>query len=145
MPGVGESDLVVMPAGCIDQDPGIRPTEQLHTESKAPWFQPARPGMAPVSVGNDGPLAGSCLCGTVAYEIRVPLDAVRSCHCSRCRKARAAAHTVNGFAPMSGVVFARGEQDLTTYKLPSARFFSQTFCRHCGSGMPRIDPSVAWQ
>ena len=35
--------------------------------------------------------------------------------------------------------FQRGAELLMTYKLPIARFFTQAFCRTCGSPMPRID------
>ena len=34
----------------------------------------------------------------------------------------------------------RGEELLRSYKLPSARFFTQAFCSRCGSAMPRLDP-----
>ena len=64
---------------------------------------------------------------------------VHNCHCSRCRKARAAAYATNGFTAIDGVEFVRGENKLKTYKLPSARFFTQRFCTRCGSGMPRLD------
>ena len=65
---------------------------------------------------------------------------VHNCHCSRCRKARAAAHTTNGFTAMDDVRYTRGEDTLRTYRLPEARYFSQVFCPTCGSGMPRRDP-----
>jgi len=38
-----------------------------------------------------------------------------------------------------GVRFTRGEELLATYRVPEARFFGQTFCRTCGSPMPRVD------
>ena len=38
-------------------------------------------------------MRGSCLCDTVAYEVTSPIKAVHNCHCSRCRRARAAART----------------------------------------------------
>ena len=65
---------------------------------------------------------------------------VHNCHCSRCRKARAAAHTTNGFTSAEGVRYVRGEETLVSFRPPGARFFSQVFCPTCGSGMPRIDP-----
>ena len=36
-------------------------------------------------------LKGSCLCGSVRYEIDGPLDGAMNCHCSMCRKAHGAA------------------------------------------------------
>lgn len=148
-------DRIGMPAGCLNEDPGVRPIAHIFAASKAPWHiigdnlqqfdaypRPddgplvERPGVGP---GKSGILRGSCLCGDIAYEVSTPMNAVHNCHCSRCRKARAAAHTTNGFTAMDGVVFVRGEEMLRTYKLPSARFFTQVFCTRCGSGMPRLD------
>ena len=85
-------------------------------------------------------LRGSCLCGGAAYEVTGPIRVVHNCHCSRCRKARAAAHTTNGFTAMEDVRYTRGGDALRTYRLPEARHFSQVFCPTCGSGMPRRDP-----
>ena len=148
-------ERVAMPAGCLNEDPGVRPTAHIFAPSQAPWHtigddlprfdgypEPhasppvARPGPAQ---GKDGVLRGSCLCGDVAYEVRTPIKLVRNCHCSRCRKARAAAHATNGFTAMDGLVFVRGEDKLREYKVPSAQFFAQAFCTRCGSGMPRKD------
>ncbi len=148
-------DRMVIPAGCLDGDPGVRPSSHIFAASKAPWYVIG--GDLPQSDGyinpDDGPnvdrpgpgqrregvLRGSCLCGDVAYEVRAPLTVVHNCHCSRCRKARAAAHATNGFTDADGVVFVRGEDRLKSFKLPSARIFAQVFCGRCGSPMPRVD------
>ena len=90
--------------------------------------------------GSPGCVHGSCLCATVAFKVKPDWMAVHNCHCSRCRKARAAAHTTNGFTAMENLVFLRGEDNIESFKLPEARFFRQNFCRTCGSGMPRKDP-----
>jgi hypothetical protein len=89
--------------------------------------------------GKPGILNGSCLCGGVAYEVGTPMRVVHNCHCTRCRKARAAAHTTNGFTPPDGLRFLRGKDLLQRYKVPDAKVFSHTFCCVCGSGMPRPD------
>src|SRR5262249_58775551 len=62
-----------------------------------------------------------------------------TCHCSRCRKARAAAHASNLFTAANDLRFTRGDHLLATYKVPTARYFTQVFCRTCGSPMPRVD------
>ncbi|MEM7170178.1 MAG: GFA family protein [Pseudomonadota bacterium] len=151
----GQGD-VFLPAGCLLEDPGVRAHTHIFADSHAPWH-PIEDDL-PQHIGyehpEDGPtidrpkpgqscngvLNGSCLCGEIAYEVRSPIMAVHNCHCSRCRRARAAAHTTNGFTEINGVVFTRGEDKLVTYKLPEARFFTQVFCPRCGSGMPRKDP-----
>ena len=146
---------VDLPAGCFDDDPVTRPSRHIFVASKAPWHpieddlprhdewtpdfdgpivaEPARAGLKP------GVLRGSCLCKAVEYEVVEAFKGVHNCHCSRCRKARAAAHATNGFTSIGGVRIVRGETGIATFKPPGARFFTHAFCRICGSGMPRLD------
>jgi len=85
------------------------------------------------------PIHGSCQCGAVAFEATGDVIICRNCHCMRCRKARSAAHASNLAVPIDGFCFTRGEDRLGSYKVPDARFFTQVFCRRCGSPMPRVD------
>ena len=146
---------VGVPAGPLDDDPGMRVSSHIYAKWKAPWHpitdslprhdmsagetapRVDRPDTPPSA---DGVLRGSCLCGSAAYKVTGPIKVVHNCHCSRCRKARAAAHTTNGFTAMGDVRYTRGEDTLRTYRPPEARYFSQVFCPTCGSGMPRRDP-----
>src|SRR5215472_18193898 len=68
---------------------------------------------------------GSCLCGAVAYEARLPLAKFVNCHCSRCRKATGSAHSANA------------------YVLPDAfaRSFATAFCSRCGAPVPHATRS----
>jgi hypothetical protein len=34
-----ERDIVVVPAGSLDTDPGVRPTAHIYVGSKANWFE----------------------------------------------------------------------------------------------------------
>lgn len=146
-------DRVAIPAGCLDDDPGVRPSMHIFAASKAPWLEiaddlpqhavypaggPAEIPQASRAGSAPGKLRGSCQCGGVVYEAEEPFVAIHNCHCSRCRKARAAAHTTNGFVPADRFRFVRGEDLLESYKVPEAASFAQAFCRVCGSGMPRI-------
>ena len=36
---VAERGLAVVPAGALDQDPGIRPQAHIYVGSMAPWFE----------------------------------------------------------------------------------------------------------
>jgi hypothetical protein len=147
--------LVAMPAGPLDDDPGARPLAHIFVASRAPWFEirdalprfdayppgvdaavlPDRPPRDPAG----GVPRGSCLCGGVGFVVEGPPKWVWCCHCSRCRKARAAAHATNLVTTADGVRFTRGDPLLVSFRVPGARFFMQTFCRVCGSPMPRID------
>jgi hypothetical protein len=155
VPSTANGDEVYVPAGVLDGDPGLRPTLHIFVASRAPWYEipdelpryDAYPEGSALKVitrearhsGSAGVLAGSCLCGGVAFEVTEPFRVVHNCHCSRCRKARAAAHTTNGFTSEKGLRFLRGEDLVVSYKVPEARFFRQSFCRVCGAGLPRAD------
>lgn len=83
---------------------------------------------------------GSCLCGGVAFEAGDQIE-LRNCHCSRCRKARGAAYAANLFVPAGSFRWLRGEDLVVTYRLPNALRFGNSFCRICGSSMPRAVPT----
>src|SRR5262249_53692813 len=87
-----------------------------------------------------GAACGSCLCGGVAYEIAGMVDGpIVNCHCSRCRRARAAAHASNVFVALDRFRWLRGEDLLAAYKVPEAERFTQTFCRTCGGKVPGVN------
>ncbi|MFQ5515204.1 MAG: GFA family protein [Myxococcota bacterium] len=150
-------DRVAIPLGCLEGDPGVRALAHIFVGSKAPWYEIADtlprfeaypPGWAvpsvpkrPRSAARVGAVGGSCLCGAVAYEINGGLAWLRSCHCSRCRRARSAAHATNGFASPERFRWLRGESHLAQYDLPDAERFANVFCRICGSCLPRVDAS----
>lgn len=144
---------VFMPVGALDGDLGARPLAHMFVASKAPWheitdelprFEETPPGYDPPEIpprpdvpAEPGELRGSCLCGGVAYAAR-GIDRLVNCHCSRCRKARSAAHATNGFVPTDRFRWIRGSELLEAYKVPEAQRFTHTFCGVCGSSMPRV-------
>lgn len=145
-----------VPAGLFTEDPGVRPVVHIFRASRAPWHaiaddlpgfdewppRRARPVVdrpAPAARSEPGALRGSCLCGGIAYEVTAPFTRMYNCHCSRCRRVRAAAHAANGQAPVDGVRLVRGEGLVVTWRLPGAKRFAHAFCRMCGSGVPRRD------
>ena len=156
VPGDPYDGRIFLPAGPMDDDPGIRPEAHIFAASKAPWvelrdglpaFDAFPPGVAAplqpdlARPGAAGGVRGSCLCGAVAYELSGEGLMARHCHCSRCRKARGAAHASNLFAPLDGLRFTRGEDRLASYKVPEAERFTQVFCRTCGSPLPCPQPA----
>lgn len=82
-------------------------------------------------------LSGSCLCGTVRYTATGEVTRFYHCHCSRCRKATGTGHASNLFLKGS-LAFDQGEDQILSYKLPEAERFANSFCRNCGSRMPRF-------
>ena len=132
---------------------GRRPDCDIFTAHTAPWFTltgtlprhddyppdtgyPALPDK-PLPPQPDGIIRGGCLCGAVHFHVTEPFKMARYCHCSRCRRARSAAHASNGFTSIDGVTFTRGEDQVKAYDLPDAKVFGQAFCQTCSSPMPR--------
>jgi hypothetical protein len=155
VPGPPMGERVFVPAGLLEGDPGVRAEMHLFVGSKAAWheiadalprFDTYPPGWGdavPFSRRSEpapGRVRGSCLCGGVAYEIDGRTDGpIVACHCSRCRKARAAAHGSNFFVDVARFRWLRGEDLLGSYKVPEAERYTQVFCRRCGSKLPRVD------
>lgn len=81
-------------------------------------------------------LSGSCLCGSVRFDLTPPFAAFRYCHCSRCQKASGSAHAANAFVPKAQFAWRAGEALIKRYDLPSAQRFSVWFCSECGSRVP---------
>lgn len=147
-----EHELAIMPAGPLEGDIGLRPQMHMFVASKAPWYEitdglpqhaefPPEFGMGgvaqPARATRAGVISGGCLCGDVAFEITGAPQRMYNCHCLRCRRARGAAHATNAFYPFDGFRWIRGEERLTSYALPGARFFGTSFCSRCGSMQPR--------
>lgn len=84
----------------------------------------------------EAPLAGSCLCGGVKFEVTAPFTAFRYCHCSRCQKASGSAHAANIFVPKAQFAWRAGEALIKKFDLPTAQRFAVWFCTQCGSRVP---------
>ena len=148
-----EHGVVISPAGNLEGDLGITPGVHMFVGSKASWYEitdslprhaeypPEGGGAAIHRPAPELPAphctSGSCACGQVAYEYEdLPLRML-NCHCSRCRRARSAAHTTNIFVPLDKFRFRRGEALVQDFHLPGARYFGVAFCASCGSDVPR--------
>ncbi len=144
-----------LPVGCTAQPSGLGGGRHIFSGSRASWhsmggptqqydaYPPGMEGRPPVAQNDPAPgdppedvLRGSCLCGTVRFEVLEPFSVVHNCHCSRCRRARSAAHATNGFVSFDALRFTAGADNVTTYMLPGTGF-GQAFCDTCGSGLPR--------
>jgi len=89
-------------------------------------------------------VTGSCLCGSVQYEIKGDSTAFYHCHCTRCRKATGTGHASNiRVSPETGIHWLKGEELLKRYKVPEAERYFTNFCSNCGSPMPRVVPEIS--
>ena len=76
-------------------------------------------------------MRGSCLCGSVTYEIAGALKFIGNCHCSMCRKSHGAAFATWGIVDPGQFRWTSGPEHVHGYdSSPGAR---RCFCRKCGS------------
>ncbi len=81
-------------------------------------------------------MKGSCLCGSVIYEITPPFKLFQYCHCSRCRKFSGSAQASNLFVPSSQFEWLQGQEFLGRFEPPGTKYYASTFCKNCGSSLP---------
>lgn len=148
-----------MPAGLLDGDCGPA-TAHMFTDSRLPWLDvndglPAYPAAPPgspeppagaadreVSETTAGSLSGGCLCGRVRYAIQGEPLVMVNCHCSRCRRARGAAHATNLFVRPEQLTWLAGEEAIRVFDLPGAERFGVNFCPTCGGPVPRASAKI---
>ena len=83
---------------------------------------------------------GSCLCGTVQYELDGPSEVMSHCQCSMCRRHHGAAFATFVTVPLANFRWVAGEGALSTYQ--SSAYGKRTFCSKCGSVMPAVEPDT---
>ena len=78
---------------------------------------------------------GSCLCGTVSFEVKGEFDNFYLCHCHHCQKDTGSAHAANLFSRSAKLIWKFGADAVTSFTLPNTRH-SKSFCKLCGSALP---------
>ena len=89
------------------------------------------PGPGPQSIRPTTLQQGSCLCGTIRYEIRGELGPIVLCHCAQCRKAQGSAFAANAPVRTSDFAIVAGSGSLAAYESSPGK--KRHFCRDCGS------------
>jgi hypothetical protein len=86
---------------------------------------------------------GSCLCGSVRYELHAELGEFGYCHCTSCRKASGSAHAAN--APIERQYFrlVSGAEVLREFESSPGKV--RAFCSRCGSPIyAYLTSSAGW-
>ena len=148
---IEQINMAMMPAGNIVEDTLTRPSVHIFVGSKTPWYEITDDlqqfeGNPPDFGGGDGIARepfddgdapkGRCLCGGVEYTLGEPVR-MYNCHCSRCRRARSAAHTTNLFTTLEGFAYTKGEELISDFQFPGAQYFGVAFCSTCGGSVAR--------
>lgn len=76
-------------------------------------------------------LRGSCLCGSVVYEVDAPAGPIVHCHCQTCRKTHGSAFSSVTNVPREHFRFVKGEELLRAFESSPGKF--RKFCTQCGS------------
>jgi len=79
--------------------------------------------------------SGSCLCGTVKFEVHGNFDSFYLCHCHYCQKDTGSAHAANLFSGSAELIWLAGADAVTFFTLPGTRH-ARSFCKVCGSALP---------
>jgi hypothetical protein len=146
-----------VPAGLLDGDVGARPRAHIFVESRSPLveiddllprYAAYPPGVALPSVNapdvadTSTEVAGSCLCGAVAFGATAAPRRVVNCYCSACRRSRAAAFSSTLLVRSASFRFIRGAHRARHYALPEPRRYATRFCEECGSPTPSAHPDL---
>ena len=154
---VDGAEYYFIPAGGFDDAIAARPEKHIFAGSKADWYQitdklpqihaydsiATDQGLESIeqadrSGADADHVSGSCLCGQVAFKYKSgSAKLMMLCHCSRCRKVKGAAHAANVFVQPEDFEWTKGEDQVVVYDLPGAERFGNSFCRDCGSSVPR--------
>src|SRR5947207_8796265 len=76
-------------------------------------------------------LTGSCLCGSVAYEVDADPGPIVHCHCATCRKTHGSAFSTVTNVPRDRFRWTRGEDLLRGFESSPGK--TRYFCTQCGS------------
>lgn len=86
----------------------------------------------------EAPLAGSCACGAVRFQVTTEFTTAGHCHCSRCQHRAGTPWSTNAIGPAAGVEVVAGADVLRTWRPESG--MPKSFCGTCGghvfSGTP---------
>ena len=80
-------------------------------------------------------IPGSCLCGTIRFEIdEAEILLFNLCHCTSCQKRSGTAHTSQIQVAGDGFRWLRGENHISLYKTDEV--IRCSFCSICGCRLP---------
>ena len=82
-------------------------------------------------------ITGSCLCGSVAWELDGTVDLINYCHCTMCRKIHGAPFGAFAHAHTRNFHWLRGDSAIARYESSSGIF--RCFCSVCGSAIPVVE------
>ena len=92
-------------------------------------------------------IQGSCLCGSVRFEIERAVGPFELCHCSRCRKASGSAFIAGLGVRSQDFRLLQGRDLVRSYQAPIREHppaYRTSFCARCGSPVPGPLAGASW-
>jgi len=77
---------------------------------------------------------GSCLCGTIVFELAEKPALFYRCHCSLCRKQSGVGYNLATLVKSAGFRWINGENGIVSWSKPTG--YRTDFCSLCGSTVP---------
>ena len=74
---------------------------------------------------------GSCLCGTVKFEVKGDMRPIIACHCTQCRKQTGNYYTTT--SALDADLTITGADSITWYRASESA--ARGFCKTCGSAL----------
>ena len=75
-------------------------------------------------------LTGSCMCGTVRFEVTAPFTTAGYCHCTRCQHRTGVPWALSGIVDADGFEILQGADEIRTYRPDDG--WPKSFCGQCG-------------
>ncbi|MET0291776.1 MAG: GFA family protein [Steroidobacteraceae bacterium] len=85
-------------------------------------------------------MKGSCLCGTLQYELTGPILSLTHCHCARCRRQNGAPFTTYAAVALEDLRWVSGESEIRAQSVPPGG--PRPFCVTCGAPAPLAFPQA---
>ena len=82
-------------------------------------------------------IEGSCLCGSVTFQISGDIAELGNCHCSECRKAYGAAFGTVAVVERSDFTYTSGKELVRRFQ--QSERVNRYFCDRCGSPLPMVE------
>lgn len=79
---------------------------------------------------------GSCLCGSIKYEISGNIESIGKCECVDCKKMTGSEFFANALIKQDDFHLVEGGNNVATYRVSDE--VSRTFCSKCGSNLQYI-------
>lgn len=143
---------ILLPAGAISTPHHLVPAEDRYVDQMPAWYrlgvddaraQGSKPKYSEETLKSTDlncTVRGSCMCGSVSYLVTGEAEAIRGCHCSRCRY-----RSGSGFFTGMPMVISKFHvedtaHNLRSFKLPETQYYSYRFCGVCATLIPMIFP-----